>query len=146
VIIPKLAITHYALRTTYYAAFFGLVCILAACGGGRAGYTAEQQTVNGITIKLEHPQQLALLQQYELFVTLTGADGRPIDGAIIFMEQDMPAMPMNSNQPLGQPLGNGQYRITGVFSMEGAWRLVIHAKVAGQEYAATFDQTVTPQP
>ena len=120
--------------------------LLAACGGGRPGYIAEQQTVNGITIKLEHPQQLALLQNYELFVTLSGADGKPIDGATVFMEQDMPAMPMNSNQPLGEPLGNGQYRITGVFSMEGAWRLAIHASVAGQEFVATFDQTVTPRP
>jgi hypothetical protein len=134
------------LRTTHYAAFLALVFILAACGGGRAAYTAEQQTVNGITIKLEHPQQLAPLQQYELFVTLTGADGRPIDRAIVFLEQDMPAMPMKSNQPIGEPLGNGQYRITGVFSMDGAWQLVIHARVAGQEYAATFDQSVTPAP
>jgi len=137
VIFPRLRITHYAV-------FLALVFTLVACGGGRAGYSAEQQTVNGITIKLEHPQQLALLQQYELFVTLTGADGRPIDGATVFMAQDMPAMPMNSNQPIGEPLGNGQYRITGVFSMDGDWRLVIHARVAGQEYAATFNQSVTP--
>jgi len=129
----------------HYAVFLTLALLLTACGGGgRAGYVAEQQTVNGVTIKLEHPQQLALLQNYELFVTLTGADGKPIDGATVFMEQDMPAMPMNSNQPLGEPFGNGQYRITGVFSMDGAWRLVIHARVAGQAYAATFDQTVTP--
>ena len=120
--------------------------ILTACGGGRAGYTADQHSVNGVTITLEHPQQLALLENYELFVTLTGADGKPIDGATVFMEQDMRAMPMNSNQPLGEPLGNGQYRITGVFSMDGAWKLVIHASAAGQEYVATFDQTVTPQP
>jgi hypothetical protein len=145
VIVPKLHITHYALRTTHYAAFLALVLILVGCGGGRAGYTAEQQTVNGTTIKLEHPQQLALLQNYELFVTLIGADGKPIDGATVFLEQDMPTMPMNSNQPLGEPLGNGQYRITGVFSMEGNWRLAIHASVAGQAYVATFDQIVTPQ-
>ena len=141
---PKPYITHYALRTTHYAAFLALVLILAACGG-RPGYRAEEQTVNGIRIKLEQPNQVALLQQYELFVTLTGADGKPIDGATVFMEQDMLAMPMKSNQPLGEPLGNGQYRITGVFSMEGAWRLTIHAKVAGQEHVATFDQTVAPQ-
>ena len=145
-IFPKLRITHCASRTTHYATIAALVLVLAACGDGRAGYSADQQTVNGVTIKLEHPQQLALLQNYELVVTLTRADGKPIDGATVFMEQDMPAMPMNSNQPLGEPLGNGQYRITGVFSMDGAWKLVIHASVAGQEYMATFDQTVTPQP
>jgi len=144
VTVPKPGTTLYALRTTLL--FFAFVLLLAACGGGRAGYAADQQTVNGVTIKLEHPQQVALLQNYELFVTLTGADGKPIDGATVFMEQDMPAMPMNSNQPLGEPIGNGQYRISGVFSMDGAWRLTIHARVAAQEYVATFDQTVTPQP
>jgi hypothetical protein len=30
--------------------------------------------------------------------------------------------------------------------MDGAWKLVIHASVAGKDYAATFDQQVTPQP
>lgn len=138
--------TYYASRITRYAIFLVLALFLAACGGGRAGYTAEQQTVDGVTIKLEHPQQLKLLQNYELFVTLTGADGKPIDGATVFMEQDMPAMPMNSNQPLGDPLGSGQYRIAGVFNMEGDWKLVIHASVGGKEYAATFDQNVSPKP
>jgi hypothetical protein len=53
---------------------------------------------------------------------------------------------MGSNQPLGEPLGNGQYRLKGVFTMDGAWKLVIHASVAGKDYAATFNQQVTPQP
>lgn len=119
--------------------------LLAACGG-RSGYTAEQQTVDGLTVKLEHPQQVKLLDNYELFVTLTGADGKPIDGATVYMEQDMPAMPMASNQPLGEPQGSGQYRLAGVFNMEGNWKLVIHASVAGKEYAATFNQNVSPEP
>jgi hypothetical protein len=57
----------------------------------------------------------------------------------------MPAMKMNSNQPLGEPLGNGQYRLRGVFTMDGAWQLVVHASVAGKEYTARFEQQVAPQ-
>ena len=118
--------------------------LLAACGGGRAGYTSQQQTIDGLTIALERPQQLAVLQDYEFIVTLTDADGKRVDGATVYLEQDMPGMTMNSNQPLGEPLGNGQYRIKGVFTMDGDWRLVIHASVAGKDFAATFDQQVTP--
>jgi hypothetical protein len=120
--------------------------LLGACGGGtRAGYTSQQQTIDGLTIALERPQQIAVLQDYEAIVMLTDAAGQRVDGATVYLEQDMPGMTMNSNQPLGEPLGDGQYRIKGVFTMDGAWHLVIHAGVAGKDYAATFELQVTPQ-
>ncbi|HEU5099954.1 MAG TPA: FixH family protein [Roseiflexaceae bacterium] len=123
-----------------------LMGLLLGCGpSGRAGYTSQQQTVDGLTITLERPQQIAVLQDYEFFVTLADAAGKRVDGATVYLEQDMPGMTMSSNQPLGDALGNGQYRIKGVFTMDGAWRVVIHAGVAGKDYAATFDQAVTPQ-
>jgi hypothetical protein len=121
------------------------LALLAGCGGQRAGYTAQQQTVDGLTIVLERPEQIAVLQDYEFVVVLTDAAGKPVDGATVYLEQDMPGMKMNSNQPLGEPLGDGQYRLKGVFTMDGAWQLVIHASVAGKDYAATFDQQVNPQ-
>lgn len=120
--------------------------LVAACGsaGGRAGYTASQQSSDGVTILLERPNSVALLQDYEFFVTLSDAGGQPIDGATVFLEQDMPSMPMGSNQPLGEPLGKGQYRIKGVFTMDGQWVVKIHATVAGKEHVATFEQNVAP--
>jgi hypothetical protein len=127
--------------------FFLLITALAACGSsGRAGYTSQQQMIDGITITLERPQQIAILQDVEYFVTLADTSGTRIDGAMVYLEQDMPTMKMGSNQPLGEPLGNGQYRLKNVFTMDGAWVVVIHASVAGKNYAATFDQQVTPQP
>jgi|GEM_PF-523373 len=123
-----------------------LVPALAACGGGRPGYITQQQPADGLTITLERPQQAQVLKDYDLFVTLIDAHGKPVDDAIVFIDIVMPAMSMGTYQPLADPLGNGQYRVKGVFTMEGAWRLTIHAKVAGQEHAATFDQSVTPAP
>jgi len=121
--------------------------VLAACGsdGGRAGYTSQQQTVDGLTITLERPQKVATLQDFEAFVTLTDASGKHVDGATVYLEQNMPTMKMSSNQPLGEPLGNGQYRLKSVFTMDGAWVLVVHASAAGKDYAASFDQQVTPK-
>jgi hypothetical protein len=134
-----------AIRIT--AALYLLIIGLAACGidGGRAGYTLQQQTIDSITITLERPQQVAILQDFEAFVTLADSSGKRIDSATVYLEQDMPAMNMSSNQPLGEPLGNGQYRLKSVFTMEGAWVVVVHASVSGKEYTATFDQQVTPQ-
>jgi YtkA-like protein len=128
------------------AAFFLLITALTACGsGGRAGYSSQQQTVDGMTITLERPQEVTILQDIEAFVTLADASGKRIDGATVYLEQDMATMKMSSNQPLGEPLGNGQYRLKSLFTMDGAWVVVVHAGVAGKDYAARFDQLVTPQ-
>jgi hypothetical protein len=122
--------------------------LLCACGsaGARAGYTSQQQTIDGMMITLERPQQITILQNVEYFVTLVDASGKRVDGAKVYLEQDMPAMKMSSNQPLGEGLGNGQYRLKSVFTMDGAWVVAIHASIAGKDYAASFDQPVVPQP
>ena len=119
---------------------------LTACGSGTpAGYTTQQQTVDGLTIAVERPEQAELLKNYELFVTLKDASGKPVDDATVFMELNMPTMPMGGDQPLGEKLGNGRYRAKIAFAMEGDWQGVVHATVGGKEYTAKFDQPVTPQ-
>ena len=118
---------------------------LIACAGGTPGYTTQQQTVDGISVTLERPEQAELLKDYELFVTLKDAGGAPIDGATVFVEMSMPAMPMASQQPIADGLGGGRYRLKNAFTMEGDWKLVVHATIGGQEHLATFDQPVTLQ-
>lgn len=116
--------------------------LLVACGGDRPGYSSASQAADGVTIMLERPANITPLQDYEFFVTLTDGSGKPLDGATVFLEQDMPGMPMGSNQPLGEALGNGQYRIRGVFTMDGKWVVKVHAMVGGNEHIASFDQEV----
>jgi hypothetical protein len=129
--------------------FFVLLAVLiaiTACGsGGTPGYTTQQQTVDGLSIALERPEQAEILKDYELFVTLKDAGGKPVDGATVFVDMVMPAMPMGVNQPLADGLGNGRYRIKSAFTMEGDWKVDVHATVAGKEYIGKFDQPVTLQ-
>jgi hypothetical protein len=123
-----------------------LLFALAACAGsGAPAYTAQQQTVEGVSITLERPQQAELLKDYELFVTLKDAGGAAIDGATVFLDMSMPTMPMPPQQPIADGLGGGRYRLKSVFTMEGDWKIDVHATIAGKEHVATFDQPVTLQ-
>jgi len=129
-----------------YAAVVLVLLLLVACGGGgQAGYTKQQKTVDGLAFTLERPEQAELLKDYDLFVTLNDSAGKPVDGATVFLDLAMPAMPMGSNQPIADGLGGGRYRIKSAFTMEGDWKVDVHATVGGKEYVATFDQPVTPQ-
>lgn len=123
-----------------------LVLALAACGDSSLppGYTSQQQTVDGISFTLERPQQADLLKDYELFVVLKDAAGKPIDGATVFLDMAMPSMPMPPQQPIADSLGNGRYRARNAFTMQGDWQVLVHATIAGKEYTATFDQPVKP--
>lgn len=127
----------------HYRVIAGLL-LLALAGCGRAATSVAEQTVDGVTIALERPAELALLQDYELIVALRDSASQPIDGATVFLEPTMPAMPMGSNQPLGEPLGGGRYRIRGVFTMEGRWLLKIHVVLADVRRVAVFEQQVQP--
>lgn len=120
-----------------------MLLALAACGSGlRAGYISQQQTVDNITITLERPAQAELLQDTELFINLSDAQGKKLDGATVFFEMSMPAMPMPPQQPVADRVSSGRYHIKDVFTMEGDWKVIVHAKVAGKDYEATFDQPV----
>jgi len=135
----------FTVRPRYVTMLLVFMLGLAACAaGGTPGYTTQQQTVDGITISLERPQQAELLKDYELFVTLKDDGGTAIDGATVFVEMSMPSMPMPPQQPIADGLGGGRYRLKNAFAMEGDWKVVVHASIAGKEHIATFDQPVSP--
>ncbi len=114
---------------------------LTACVQGPATAT-QRQTVDGLTFALEQPQDALLLKSYDLVLTLTDADGRPVEGAQVFLDMTMPAMPMGQNQPIAEPLGGGRYRVQAIYNMEGDWRITANATVDGKRYSAGFGQHV----
>jgi nitrogen fixation protein FixH len=118
--------------------------LASACGVGGADYVTQQRAVDGLTIALEQPRQPRILEQYDLIVTLTDAVGQPVDGATVYLDLTMPAMPMGVNQPVADPLGGGRYGAKALFTMEGDWNVAVHASVAGREYVAIFDTQAAP--
>lgn len=116
---------------------------LAGCGG--PAYTREQQTVEGLSITLEHPERTELLKEYDVTIILADASGNPVDGATVFLDMTMPAMPMGQNRPLADPLGGGRYRLKTTYTMDGDWVTHVYVTVEGKEHRATFNYTVVPQ-
>jgi hypothetical protein len=118
--------------------------MLTACSLGQSNYITQQQTVDGITIAIERPQEAELLKDYELIVTLTNAGNQPVENAQVYFDLTMRTMPMDLNQPIADPLGNGRYGARAVFAMEGDWDIIVYATVDGTEHVAEFDLRVLP--
>lgn len=121
-----------------------LLTLLAACSSGPAT-VRQEQTVDGITIGLEAPDKPKVNEAQTFTVTLADAQGKPIDGASVYLDLVMPAMPMGSNQPVATGQGNGRYQVTSAYTMGGSWEVTVVAEVAGVEHRAVFPREV-PSP
>nr|PZN29953.1 MAG: hypothetical protein DIU80_08460 [Chloroflexota bacterium] len=55
--------------------------LIAACGAGRPETLTRSQTVDGLTIAVEQPQQVVDLQDYDLIESRTDPKGNRVAGA-----------------------------------------------------------------
>lgn len=70
------------------------------------------------------------------------ADGKPVDGATIVVDGDMPqhGHGMPTRPAVTQALGNGDYRVEGMkFQMGGWWQIYVDVAAEGQSDKATFN-------
>lgn len=129
------------MKRQLYLLLVSLIWVLSACGSTAADAAiTHQQTVGDLQIKLEHPQQAFVLQDYDFKVNVSNTQGQAIDQATVYLNLDMPDMHMPPQQPLAQNNGNGNYSSTTLFSMEGTWHINVHVIYNGQEHIATFEQ------
>ena len=117
------------------------ILLMAACANQPALVTQSAQ-VDGITISIEHPPSAVLLQSYDLIIALKDANQQPIDGADVALDLVMPAMSMGANKPVAAPIGQGRYRITTAYTMEGDWIITVFVEVGSKRVQATFNQMV----
>lgn len=117
-----------------------LFMLFASCAAPAT--VRQEQLVDGLTIGLEAPEPAKLNATQELIVTLHDAQGQPIDAATVYLDLTMPAMPMGTNRPEAEPLGQGRYRVRTALTMLGTWELTVVAERAGTEYRAIFTREV----
>ncbi len=102
----------------------------------------QEQAVDGITVGLEAADRPRLNTAQEFIVTLADAQGRPIDGASVYIDLTMPLMPMGTNRPVAASLGGGRYQAQAAYTMSGAWEITVVAEVGGAEHRAVFPREV----
>ena len=118
---------------------------LAGCGGSSTApgqMITQKRQVDQLTMALEAPAKSPLLVEQELVIMLTDQDGRPVDGAEVWLALVMPTMQHSPNEPDAVASGPGRYKASALFTMAGNWNVEIHATVRGQEYIATFHEPV----
>lgn len=71
------------------------------------------------------PQPPKAREKAALALTLTDAQGRPVEGATIRATVNMRTMDMGAAHPTFQDLGGGRYAGEVTFSMPGPWRLTL---------------------
>lgn len=101
-----------------------------------------RQTVNGVTITLETQREPLVNQPQWFRVTLTDRQGRPIDGADVYLDLDMNMLCLSGSQPLATQVGPGQYEARSVYQMAGEWNITVYAQIDGKEHSALFHVTV----
>lgn len=100
--------------------------------------TELQQTIDDVSITLAIPNNPGIYESHQFRVTLTDTTGQPMNDANVYLDLDMPAMPMGINQPIADARSNGVYETSTVYTMGGLWSITVIATVEDQEYRAVF--------
>lgn len=129
-----LFLRHFALCLLPFA-------LLVACAAPPAP-SRQEQTIDGVTITLESVDQARINTEQTFMISLADAQGRPIDGADVYLDLTMPAMPMGANRPIATAEGEGRYRASTAYTMTGTWEITVAAAIDGREYRAIFPREV----
>jgi hypothetical protein len=117
------------------------VVVLVACSSG-AVPLRETQIVDDLEITLDTPNRPRMNTAVDFIVLLRDAQGNPIDDASVYLDLDMPAMPMGVTRPVALPDGPGRYWARTAYTMEGLWEITVVVERSSMTYRATFQRDV----
>ncbi|MBP1465492.1 FixH family protein [Candidatus Chloroploca sp. M-50] len=100
--------------------------------------TQQQQTIGDLTIAFEGVAVPRINTSQQFVITLTDETGQPRDGADVYIDMTMPAMPMGINRPIAEPEGEGRYVAYSAYTMEGDWEMIVVVRLGDDEYRAVF--------
>jgi ABC-type Fe3+-hydroxamate transport system substrate-binding protein len=112
-----------------------LSILLAACGSTAAPATATKQ----VNIKVETTPSPAAKGDVEIVLTITDANGNPIEGAKISVSADHPDMVGMGMSGSATEQSGGKYSIKANFSDSGAWKLTVYVRNGKLDYQEKFE-------
>ena len=118
-----------------------LSVLLAACGSA-ATTPAETTSSKQVNIKVETNPTPAMKGDMELMLTITDANGIPIEGAKVDVAADHPAMAGMGMSGQATEQGGGKYSIKANFSDSGDWKLSIYVRKGELDYKEEIELPV----
>ncbi|MGC8801319.1 MAG: FixH family protein [Chloroflexus sp.] len=114
---------------------------LVACSSGVVPLR-ETQIVDDLEITLDTPNRPRMNTAVDFIVLLHDAQGNPVDDANVYLDLDMPAMPMGVTRPVALLDGPGRYWARTAYTMEGLWEITVVVERYSMTYRATFHRDV----
>ncbi|MBO9349149.1 FixH family protein [Chloroflexus sp. MS-CIW-1] len=102
----------------------------------------ETQVIDGLAITLETLERPQMNTAVDFIVVLQDDQGNPVSDANVYLDLDMPAMPMGITRPVAVPEGSGRYWARTAYTMEGLWEITVVVEHAETTYRATFRRDV----
>lgn len=119
-------------KMIFISLLVALSVLLAACGG--AATPAESTATKQVNIKFETNPNPAMKGDMELLLTITDANGIPIEGAKVDVSADHTDMSGMGMSGLATEQGRGKYSIKATFSDSGNWILTIYVRKGELDY------------
>ncbi len=112
--------------------------LLAACGAG-ASTPAPSTSSKPVNIVVSTNPNPAMMGDMELVLTITDANGDPIEGAKVDVSADHTDMTGMGMSGLATDQGGGKYSIKANFEMSGNWILTVYVRKDGLDYREDID-------
>ena len=109
-----------------------LSVLLAACGS--VATPADTTSSKQVNIKMETNPTPAIKGDIELLLTVTDANGNPIEGAKVDVSVDHTGMTGMGMSGLATEQGGGKYSIKANFIDSGTWKLSIYVRKGELDY------------
>jgi len=116
-----------------------LSVLLAACGSASTPAATSSKPVN---IQVETSPTPPMMGDIELILSVTDANGNPIEGATVDVSADHTDMTGMGMSGAATEQAGGKYAITANFSMSGNWRLKVYVRKEGLDYSEEIDLSI----
>lgn len=128
------------MRKIIFIGVLVLSTLLAACSS--AATPVETTSSKPVNIQVETNPTPTVMGDMEVVLTITDADGKPIEGATVDVSAkhtDMSGMDMGGT---ATDQGSGRYSINANFSMSGNWKLTVYVRKDGLDYKEEIELPV----
>ena len=109
----------------FFTLLASMAVLLAACGSAETPTSNSSKPVN---IKVESNPNPAMMGDIELILSITDANGEPLEGATVDVSADHTGHSGMNMSGVATEQDAGKYAINANFSMSGTWLVTVYVR------------------